>query len=347
MIRNTELNLLGNRGIIFPGAMDYLPDEFRTDFALACDAQPTLITTPNSGIPAWLTTYVDPKTIEVLVTKMQAAVIAGEAKKGDWLTETAMFPMVENTGETSTYGDFNEAGVIGANAQFPQRQSYHYQTNVQYGEKEVERMGLARLNWVGRLNTSAALTMSKYQNKTYFFGVAGLVNYGLLNDPNLSAPITPASGKAYGGSKWINNGVVVATPNEVYTDIQSLYLALQTQTNGLIDNDTPMTLAMSPLAAVALTGVNTFNVDVYDILRKNFPNIKFETAVEYNTASGQLVQLIVDSIEGQQVCTCAFTEKMRSHAIVVLASGWRQKKSQGTWGTIIWVPMGIAGMLGV
>ena len=75
---------------------------------LTMDAQPALITTSNAGIPAFLSTYIDPKFIEVLVAPMKAAEIAGdEVQKGDWTTATAMFPMVESTGQVSSYGDFS------------------------------------------------------------------------------------------------------------------------------------------------------------------------------------------------------------------------------------------------
>ena len=45
--------------------------------------------------------YIDPDFIEVLTTPNKAAVILGEAKKGDWTTMTATFPVIESTGEVS------------------------------------------------------------------------------------------------------------------------------------------------------------------------------------------------------------------------------------------------------
>jgi len=308
----------------------------------ACDAQPSLITVSNSGIPAFLSTYVDPKLIEVLVSPMKAAeVVGGEVKKGDWTTKTAMFPLVESTGETSSYGDYSENGVAGANSNFPQRQSYHYQVMTQWGELELATAGLARIDWANRLNIASVLTLNKFQNKTYFFGVAGLQNYGLLNDPNLSAPIVPTT-KTAGGTGWTN-----ADALEVLNDVQKLYKQLQTQAGGLVELDTKMTLAMSPISEVALTKTTQFNVNVSDILKKNFPNLTVKTAPEYTTASGELVQLIADEIEGQRTADTAFTEKLRAHPIVVQSSSFKQKKSQGTWGTIVYRPAFLAQMLGV
>jgi len=308
----------------------------------ACDAQPSLVTASNSGIPAFLSTFVDPKLIEVLVSPMKAAeVVGGEVKKGDWTTETAMFPMVESTGETSSYGDYSENGVAGVNSNFPQRQSYHYQVMTQWGERELERAGLARIDWANRTNIASVLTLNKFQNKTYFFGVAGLQNYGLLNDPNLSAAIVPTT-KALGGTSWAG-----ATAQEINADVQKLYKQLQTQAGGLVQLDSKMTLAMSPVSEVYLTKTTDFNVNVSDILKKNFPNLTVKTAPEYSTASGELVQLILDEAEGQRTADTAFTEKLRAHPIVVQSSSFKQKKSQGTWGTIIFRPAFIAQMLGV
>src|ERR1019366_2639220 len=95
-------------GIHFMGieAMLQLPNVAHS-IRIAQDAQPALITSSNAGIPAFLSTYIDPKLIEILVAPMKAAEIVGEeVKKGDWTTDTAMFPVVESTGETSSYGDY-------------------------------------------------------------------------------------------------------------------------------------------------------------------------------------------------------------------------------------------------
>jgi len=309
----------------------------------ACDAQPTLITQSNSGIPAFLSTYIDPALIEVLVAPMKAAEIVGsETKKGDWTTKTAMFPVVESTGESTAYGDYSENGSAGANVNFPQRQSFHYQVMTQWGELELENAGLACVDWANRLNIASILTLNKFQNKSYFFGVANLENYGLLNDPALSAAITPTT-KTAGGTDWEN-----ATAAEVIKDINKLFKQAQTQANGTIDRSSKMTLAMSPLSdATGLTKVSDFNVSVSDQIKKLYPNLTVEVAPEYTTAAGEFVQLIVDAGDGQPTATTAFTEKLRAHAIVVGASSFKQKKSQGTWGCIIFRPWAISSMLGI
>lgn len=301
---------------------------------LAVDAQPELITAPNAGIPAFLSNFLDPKLIEVLVTPMKAAEIAGETKKGDWTTTVATFMVVESTGEVSTYGDYSNNGSAEANSNFPQRQSYHYQTFSQWGEKELAVASLAKIDWAARVNIASVLVLNKFQNQSYFFGIDGLQNYGLLNDPELSAPITPTT-------PWVS-----AASDVIYTDIVKLFQQLQVQANGTIDADVGMCMAISPANAVNLNKTNSFNVNVYDQIRKNFPNLRVQTAPEYDTDAGELVQLIVDEVEGQETLTAAFTEKLRAHAMIVGPSSFMQKKSQGTFGTVIFRPVFIAQMLG-
>ena len=58
-------------GLVFMGVTPQLiakDARLRYDFqngGFACDAQPGLITAANSGIPAMLSTYIDPKVIDI------------------------------------------------------------------------------------------------------------------------------------------------------------------------------------------------------------------------------------------------------------------------------------------
>jgi hypothetical protein len=330
---------LGRRyGIHF---MADLGREARDMQLMAADAQPTLITAANAGIPSLFTTYVDPAIIEVLVSPTKAAELYGETKKGTWVSDTAMFIMAERTGEVSSYGDFSQDGMSNANVQFPQRQSYHYQTNTRWGERELARAAEAKVDWANQVNMASALTLKKYQNQTYLFGVAGLQNYGGTNDPSLPAPIT-VTGTWFG-----------ATGAFIYADVLRLVQQIIAQGNGLLDAESTYTLGISPGNVVNFNATDDFNVNVYTQIKTNFPNLKIVTVPEFALNGGggaggtEFVQLIADSVEGQRTAECAFTEKMRAHAIVTKTSSWEQKKSQGTWGTIIYQPFAIAAMTGV
>lgn len=331
-------DLQQNAGIVF--ATGYAPNvlgvqerarmegELR---GLMMDAAP-LLTTPNAGILSLFTTYVDPRVIETVVEPMKAAQIFGETKKGSWTDDFLQFPIAESTGETSSYGDFSENGMANTNVNWEIRDTYYYQTIIELGDREVARAGAAKLDWVARKQISAQLTLNKFQNKTYFYGVAGLRNWGILNDPSLLASVTLPT--------WVG-----ADGQVVYNGIAQLYGELVGQTAGLVDRSTPMILLMSPQAEAAFTRTNQYNVNVNDQITKNFPNLEIQTAPEMSTDAGEVIKLIVKSYEGVDTVEPTFTEKMRVHPMVLGLSSWRQKRSQGTVGTIIYRPIFVASAL--
>lgn len=322
------------------------------DGPLALDAQAQLATSASSGIPAFMSTFVDRDVLQVLFAPMEAAGIYEEERKvGDWVTKTSMFPVVEHTGEVSSYGDYSENGAAGANISFPNRQSYHYQTVVQYGEKEVDVVALAGINLIAEKKEGGVLALNKFQNRSYLFGINGLQNYGVTNDPQLTAALQPGP-KAFGAAAhgpWVTSGVITATPNEILVDIQTLYWTLVKQSTGNIQltMKSPLTLVMDPATEVALTSANSFGVDVFDLLKKHFPNIRFHTVPEYATSAGNLVQMIATTAGGQKTGFMSFTEKLRAHRLVTQMSSWKMKISQGTWGSILRQPWAVVQMLGV
>jgi hypothetical protein len=305
---------------------------------MAMDVQSELVTVSSAGIPWFLANWLDPKVIPILVSPMMAAKIAGEAMKGDWLTETAMFLTAEAVGETSAYGDYSQSGSSNVNVNFPQRQNFLFQSFLQYGQREVGRFGLAKLDWVSQQQQANALTLMKALNFMYFYGVSGLENYGLINDPNLPPSLAPTY-------SWLTSSSTTA--NTIYQDIVRLFIQLQSQSNGTVLVDSDMVLALSPTNAVTLKYITQYNTNsVEELLKQNFPKLRIETAVQYQTGAGQLVQLIAENVEGQRTMEASFSSKLMAHNMVVDTSSWRQKRSSGGFGTIIFRPFLVASMLG-
>lgn len=367
--------LVARSGIVFDGALDFLArlpeigDDGKPvrgkfggldgpkvmlamdEFFGAQDAvtantynQQTLVTQPNAGILAMLSTYIDPKLIEVLLSPMEAENIYGVTKKGDWITQTAAFAMIEMTGEAASYGDFNESGVSDFNANWPQRQSYNFQTFTSWGDMELERYGLARIDAAARKNISSANTLMRLANLIGFYGVSGLQNYGGLNDPTLTPALTPAT-KAAGGTSWQN-----ALPQEQLADIQTGFAQLQSNAKGTGGNltlDAEMTLAISPTTEVWLINTNSFGLTAAEMIAKAFPRLKIKKAVQLQSGTTYSYQLFVDEIEGQRSVENAFNEKMRAHRMIPATSSFRQKKSAGSWGTIWYRPIAQVQMAGI
>lgn len=336
-IDRNELALFNEQGLLLPPTA-----EWTHEARLAMDAQPTLATSVNAGIPWMFTNVVDPQVVNILFTPMKGEqILGGLQRKGDWTMLSSQFPTAEVTGYVKSYGDWDKGGANGVNYNWTPRQSYAFQTMQQWGERESALFGLAGINYASELSRAAAFNMAKFYNSTLFYGVAGLTLFGMLNDPSLTTPLTPAT-KAATGTGWIN-----ATPTEINADMQALFVKVQTQLGGNLDEDAAMTLALAPNVNIYLKNMNSFGITVKSIFKENFPNLKLVTAPEMATGGGNLLQLYVDEVEGVDTAYGAFTERMRSHAVIPDNSGWSQKKSGGTWGTIIRRPMAIAQMLGV
>lgn len=349
LIRNPEMVVLEEKcGIIsmgtpdnpFAGAIDWTTSDLGMDAAPVYALQPQAVTVANAGIPSYLANYHDPKIIEVLMAPMKAVEIAGsETKKGDWTTVTATFPYIETVGQVAAYGDYSNDGRVSANANYEYRQSFTFQVFSEWGDLELERAGKAKIDWASRVNMGSAKVIARFQNKSYFYGISGIENYGLLNDPGLNASITPDNGV------WTDN-----TGQQIFTDIQKLYTQLQTQLNGNLDMSAKLRMVLSPKReAYLLTPMATSNaaINVIDFLKKSFKNLEIIAAPEMTTDSGELLYLIAPETDGQETMTCSFTEKMRAHAIVRETSSTHQKKSAGTWGTIIFRPAAVASMIGI
>lgn len=337
-MRDTQLIAqLRQRGIVLPAGVKNVSTP-ASDYALdAANLNPTMATTANAGIPNYLTTYVDPSVIDVLVSPMKAAELVGESKKGDWTTLVAAFITAEPTTRVASYGDYSSEGDSAANVTYPQRQSYFFQTWTRWGERELEMMGAGRVDFASELNYASALGIAKFLNASYLFGVSGLQNYGITNDPALSAPVTAPT-------PWSGSPAVEAVVNEF---IENLFNPLVNQSGGIVDTETELHVGLAPTALADLSQTNIYGLSAVAKLQEIFPKIKFVTIPEYDTASGRLVQLIAPRIEGKDTATCAFTEKMRAHSIERYSSYFRQKKSAGTWGTVIFRPFLITQLLGV
>jgi hypothetical protein len=335
------------RGVHMPEVRSYLFEAAKYDYTLALDALPSMTTMPNAAIPAMLATIVDPDVLEITFQPNKAAEILGERSKGSWIDDAIMFQTVEHVGEVSSYGDFNNNGHTGANTNWPYRQQYVFQTIKIYGDREAERYGLARLDWASELQKAAATVMNKFLNLTYLFGVAGLQNYGLMNDPGLLASISPST-KANGGARWMTvGGLPNATANEVYADITGLFTRLVVQSNSNIDENAKLVLVMDPVSSVALKTTNSFGISVKDLLAKNFPGMRFENVPQFATGAGNVVYLIAENVNGVETGYAAFSEKMRAFPLVRGLSHYEQKLMGGSWGAILRQPWAVASMIGV
>jgi hypothetical protein len=335
---------LAKKGIVFDSRAVLLDDAGMDRLMalpeMAHDAAVSLITTQNNSIPAMMTTYIDPAVIEILTAPLAATEIFPEVKKGDFTTETATFLAIEYTGSMQPYGDFAMGGRAGSNVNFPFRQSAGFQVTTEYGDREVAVSAEAKINYVSEQQKASAYVCNRMLNDVYLLGVSGLANYGLMNDPWLPVADVPTTGAA--GNTW-----GLKTSDEIYLDPLKLFQILVSQSNGLINNLTRMTMSIPPTVAPYLLKKNSFNVQVMETLKQAYPNLTVVQVPEFATASGNLMQLTAHGVNGQPTAECAFAEKMRAHGVRRMDSSFREKKSMRAWGTIYYKPFCTAQMLGI
>lgn len=306
---------------------------------LANDA--AMVTAANSGIPVEFTSYIDPMVIPILTATRGVREIFGEAKKGDWTTSYARFQTSEITGEVEAYTDYGQGGASDVNPTFPVRTQYIYQTNIRYGDREVDVASRARLQLAADKQRAAATVIDIASNKFALYGVAGLEIYGLLNDPNLPATISPRPNAA-NKTLWADKST-----KEIYEDVLYLFGKMADRGAGHIDANTELVLATSPATQVQLGKATDFNISARQMLETYFPRIRFVALPELATESGTSIRLIAPTIEGLPTAQIGFSEKFRAMRLIPESSSFHQKFVGSSYGTIIYRPFAIGTMTGV
>lgn len=307
---------------------------------LANDA--AMVTAANSGVPVEFTSYIDPMVIPILTATRGVREIFGEAKKGDWTTSYARFQTSEITGEVEAYTDYGQGGASDVNPTFPVRTQYIYQTNIRYGDREVDVASRARLQLAADKQRAAATVIDIASNKFALYGVAGLEIYGLLNDPNVPEAVSTVPNA---GTKtlWADKST-----KEIYEDVLFLFGKMAARGAGHIDANTELVLATSPATQVQLGKATDFNISARQMLETYFPRIRFVAMPELDTATGgNSILLVAPTIEGLPTAQIGFSEKFRAMRLIPESSSFHQKFVGSSYGTIIYRPFAIGKMTGV
>lgn len=336
--RNPSFSEMSALGFHFPGATAWIDNNVKQ---LAMDA--ALVTTPNTTVPVEFTAYIDPVVVEILTAPRRAREIFAEEKKGDWTTAYDKWRTDEITGKTEPYSDYANGTTSGVNSQWNVRKQYLFQTSITYGDFEVELASTAKINLASDKQRSAAQIIDTDANKFYLLGVAGQEIYGILNDPNLPAAITAAATGTGSSTKWETKTTV-----QIYNDLLALFAELSEQSNGLINNDTPLKLVLSPYVNRFLGAATDFNVSVQDMIRKFLPNLEIVVLPEvHSLTAGETVMLIATEVNGMATGVLAYGDKLRAGRLVPSESSFSQKFVGTTYGGIVRMPFAFASMTGI
>ncbi|MFJ7315265.1 hypothetical protein ACIQVE_21380 [Pseudomonas sp. NPDC098747] len=319
-----------------------LPRQWLDDTARARIAQDAaLVTTPNNGVPAWMTQYTSPKLIKVLTEKLGAEEVFDPSRMGGYGTMTATFPMIEHTGAVGAYADYGRDGHAGFNANWPSREAFYFQTIVTWGDLELAVMAQGKIDAASQKQDAAALVMKTAHNSIWFYGVQNLANWGILNDPRLNPAIPPLPNTS-SDLEWADKD-----DQEIYADVKLLYKTLVGQNRGRVNKKTKMSLILDTDSEAELDKKSLYGESVVVSLKKAYPNMEIVSAVEMDTAAGRVAMLIAHDVMGQKTGELGYVELLKAHGVVRDLSSLRQKYSGANFGAVMYQPNAIATMIGI
>ena len=307
-------------------------------------------TQTNDGPLVQFLTTIQPQHIPMLIAPNRAAEICGESRVGTWKDMYQTFLLTEHSGYAAAYGDGSRDGTANANAENVQRQNMLVQAFVEAGDLEIERWGAGAFDMLGQRRLAQAETLNKWLNTTYFSGVDGLLNYGLLNDPSLSPAHAPTTGT--NGISWAQKAMNRTDGAlDIYADFTAAYGRIQDNAQGVLDKNmdttTKIIWMISPKNRVYLKTTNIYGVSVEGMIKDAFPNSEIETAPEMDTESGSLLYAFVPELDGIRTIQLYFSERFRNHRVELESSMMRQKATTGSYGAFVARPLLIDMTLGV
>ncbi|PAO09835.1 hypothetical protein CIW60_12780 [Enterobacter roggenkampii] len=303
-----------------------------------------LITQANSTVPAELLAYIDPTVFEIMTAPRNARELYSEEKRGDWTTPYFKWRADEITGNTAAYSDFGQFGVAGVNNEWHTREQYRFQTIIQYGDLEQDMASQVKINLAAAKQRAAATTIDIDANKFYLLGVSGKEIYGVLNDPNLPAAVSPIS--VGGVTAWSGKDAIAR-----YNDVIKLFTTLVNQLNGLVDEKSKLKIVTSPGTRSLLAAPTALGLTTMKMLEDYFPNAEFvslpQLGAAYAPSASETLMIIAPEVLGNQTGLLGFGEKIRMGRIVPDLSSFAQKVTGTTYGGVIRVPAAVAQMTGI
>ena len=247
------------------------------------------------GYPISAFSYLSPEIVPILLSARNATKLGREVKTGVWTDDYMQFPVEEYAGDVTPYNDYQNGVTTDVNYEFPVREQLRFQTTLTFGDLEAEKASSAKIGLINAKQRASAEIIAQESNRFYLYGVQGKKIYGLLNDPNLNATISPINIAASGAgiTTWADkmSSQPSTFANIAYNDINALWTELCSKNGGNIDANTPMILALSNKMLPYLNAPNSFGLTASKMIKDNFPNIEIIALPELSTSAGERVLL--------------------------------------------------------
>lgn len=337
----TTLNTLNKLGISFnEAALDSMKQFYGMDAAAPAVTTPT-ITTPIQFLQHWI-----PEIIEVVTAAREIEAIAGLDIMGNWQDESVVQTILERTGQAVPYGDHTDIPLSSWNTNYETRDIVRFEEGIQVGTLEELRAGAMNISSQTEKRAAAAESLDIELNNVGFYGYNEGNNktYGFLNDPNLPAYTTVATG-ASSNTKWSTK-----TYAEITADIRTAFAALRTKSGNLFKPERDKAKLVLSVAVMEFLNVeNQFGKSVYEFIKQNYPNVTIESAVQLDGANGgaNVFYLIAESFNSKPVLRHMVQDRFRLIGVEKKAKAFVEDYSNATAGILVTQPVGIVRYTGV
>ena len=312
----------------------------------AMDADVAGVTTPSVAAPIQFLQHWLPDVVEVVTAAREIDAIAGRQVAGRWEDEEVIQRVLERTGQARPYGDHTDIPLSSWNMNYEHRDIVRFEEGIQVGVLEELRAGAMDISSQAEKRAAAAESLAIELNNVGFFGYNATVNktYGLLNDPNLSAYVTVATG-ASTYTTWATK-----TYDEICNDIKTAFAALRTKSGNLFKPERDAGVLVIAVACMEyLNTQNAYGLTVYDFIKKNYPNTRIESAVQLNAANGgaNVFYLMAERFNGNRVLDQVVQEVFRLVGTEKRSKVFIEDYSNATAGIIVKQPVGIVRYTGI
>lgn len=225
-----------------------------------------------------------PGQVQVVTQARKADQLFGVTTVGSWEDEEIIQEILELVGVAQPYSDLGNIPLSSWNLTYEKRGVVRFEEGFSVGELEGLRSGRIGVNASQTKRNAASLALEIARNRVAFYGFNGATDYpvyGALNDVNLPVYASLPSGKLW----------TVASRAEIVADLLFIISTLRKNSKEVVD---PTTAAIKlVIASDVVDYLNTpsgtgaeMGETAGDWLKKNYPNVTIESAVEFNKANG-------------------------------------------------------------
>jgi hypothetical protein len=258
----------------------------RNAVSVALDAGITQpVTTPSNGTPVQFLQEFLPGVVNILTVVRKADQVAPVVTAGEWHFEEIVLKTMEHTSNAQLYSDHGGVPLVSFNETFERRQVVRFELGVQQNPLADARAAATGTVPQNEKRVALAEGFEILRNDIAFNGFNSGTGktYGILNDPNLPAYVTVATGA--GG----NTTFASKTTVEIINDLSTALRALEIQAGGNIDPTLNAISLEIPLAfnhfLTRSDGSFTNGLTAMEWLNKNYPTVSVVTVPQFNGAN--------------------------------------------------------------